>query len=79
MPFGERFQEPVRTRLEHIVKACCQFLDEIDGFQAVAKCVTNAEKTTSQRNKVASDLFSLMNEHVLLMMSFFLAAHHKSF
>ena len=69
----------MRTRWECIGKACCQFLDEIDGFRTVAKCVTNTKKTTSQRNKVASDLFSLMNEPALLTMSFFLSARHKPF
>jgi hypothetical protein len=77
--FGDKFQEPVYTRWEYVGTACCQFLPKINGFQKVAKCITNVEKAGSERSKVASDLYSLIGENILISMAYFLSAYHLSF
>ena len=79
MPCGQKFQEPVHARWEHIGVAATQFLDRIEGFCNVAEGVIKAEKSYSQRNKVASELCSLTKESALITMIYFLVACHKCF
>jgi len=59
--------------------AAVQFVDKMDTFGKVALGITNVEKTGSQRNKIASDLCSLMDEPALITIIFFLYSYHTSF
>ena len=64
MPYGAKFQEPVYTQWECVVLECSQFLERKRGFYNVALGVTKSEKSNSQRNKVASELYTLLAEPV---------------
>ena len=50
----------------------------MEGFRKVALGVTNVEYSQSQKNKVASDIFSFVQEPVLVSMSHFLSAYHNN-
>ena len=78
-PFGEKFQEPACTRWEHTETACVQFVPKIKGFQKLSSGATNTEKSTSQRNKVASDFHSLLKEKALITLSCFPSSCHNGF
>ena len=78
VPFGKMFQQPAGTRWEQIGTACCVFVHRVEGFRKVALGVTNVEYSQYQRNKVASDVFSLVQEPVLVSMSHFLSAYHNN-
>ena len=51
----------------------------MDGFEKVALRITNGEKSGSQRNKVASELYSLIREPSLVSMAYFLQGYHLLF
>ena len=78
-PLVKKMQAPVHTRWEHIGNACCQFVSKVDGFRSMSIAITNTEKSASQRNKVASDLCSLLQEKSLVTMAYFLSAYHQSY
>jgi len=78
-PFGERFPAPVYTRWEYIGLSSMKFHDKIDGFQKVSKGLMNSEKTASQKYKISVDLYSLLQEPVLITQNLFLRAYHMNF
>ena len=55
------------------------FTAKMDGFRRVAVGITNTEKTGCNRNKIASDLHSLMHEPVLITQNLFLKSYHAHF
>ena len=78
--FWERFQKPVFTYWEHIGIACTHFFSpKMQGFRNLSKGVTKTEKPTSQRSKVASYLYSMLQEEVLTLMAYFLASYDTTF
>ena len=79
VPFGKMFQQPACTRWVHIGTVCCQFVHRVEGFRKIALGVTNVEYSQYQRNKVASDVFSLVQEPVMLSMNHFLSVYHNNY
>ena len=79
IPYGKKFQDLVYTRQEYIGIAVIQFLDRIDGFYNIGQGIIKADKSSLQYNKVASELYSLIKDLVLIIMIHFLVVYHKSF
>ena len=73
------FPAPVYTRWEYIGMASIKFVEKMNDFKKIALGITNTEKTSSQRSKIASDLKSLLEEPALLTMVLFLYCYHTSF
>ena len=75
----KKFQELVCTRWEHVSLAFLQFIDRKEGFYNIALGTKKSKKSKSQRNKVSSELNSLLAEPILATIAYFLHGYRILF
>mmetsp|Transcript_22644 Transcript_22644/g.67005 ORF Transcript_22644/g.67005 Transcript_22644/m.67005 type:complete len:219 (+) Transcript_22644:1297-1953(+) len=77
--FGKKYPKPVMTRWWYVGCASQKLLEQWEDWKMVSEAVINNKSTDTAANKVASGLWSLMNEPVLKAHLHFMCAYHKAF
>ena len=79
MPFEDKFEESICTYNKYIGIAYSEFLSKIDSYYIVAIGIRNIESYSLNMDKIALDLYSLINEWILISIMYFLSLYHYDF